>query len=272
MMLKQTMKAIRVGAITTAAGLAMVSASQAANASKVTQVTTETPAVTIAQAVDSNSRYLSITGQGRAFAPADKGAIIFAFRKDSNYAYSEDAPEGYDRDAPIRPDDLDAIKRTLTAAGVSENDISLAKDASGVFGEIDLMVRMDMPTRDRVNAIVDSVVATDEVEKSVELSSIQTYYSARDCEATEIEARRIAIADAQKQSTTLAAIGNVTIGDISSISSHSNWGYISILSTTCPDDLEAVLRYAGEYSQTYDRMDIPEIPFDISISVSYFIK
>ena len=266
---KRTIKAVRIGAIATIAGLAIASASQAASVSK---GTAEDSDITLAQAVESNPRYLSVTGQGRAFAPADKGALVFAFRQSSNYAYSEEAPEDYDRDAPISPDDLSAIKRTLTAAGVSENDISISKDQFGSFSEIDLTVRMSAPTRDRVNALVDSVIATDETEKPIELSAVQTYYSARDCEATEIKARRIAIADAQAQSTELAAISNVTIGDISSISSHNDWGYLGGLQSECPNDLEEVLQHASDYSQTYNRLDTPEIPFNISISVSYFIE
>lgn len=266
---KRMIKAAQVSAIATIAGLAMASASQAAGAP---EGTADNLDLTIAQAVESNPRYLSVTGQGRGFAPADKGALIFAFRKSSNYAYSEDAPEDYDKDAPINSQDLDIIKRTLTAAGVAESDISAFKDQSGVFGEIDLIVRVDAPTRDRVNALVDSVIATDEAEKPIELNSIQTYYSARDCEATEIKARRLAIADAQKKSTALAAISNVTLGDISSISSHNDWGYSGGSRSECPSDLEVVLQYANNYSRTYSRLDTPEIPFDISISVSYFIE
>ena len=269
MLPKHMIKAARIGAIATVAGVVMASAGRAATQP---EAIAPKPGTAIAQATDANPRYLSVTGQGRAFAPADKGALIFAFRQSSSYAYSEEAPEDYDSDAPISPDDLSAIKRALTAAGVSESDISFSKDQFGSFSEIDLTVRIDAPTRDRINALVDSVVAVDETEKSVELSAVQTYYSARDCEATEIKARRLAIADAQEQSTALAAISNVTIGDISSVSAHSDWGYLGGPRPDCPSDLEDVLQYASEYSQTYSRLDVPEVPFDVSISVSYFIE
>ena len=251
MLLQRMVQAVSVGAIATVAGLSI--------AGPVTAQTNSTP-----------SRHLTVTGSGQASAPADEAALVFLFGKSNSYAYSDDAPEDYDQDAPIAVQDLSSVAAALMAAGVSENAISYTEDQFGTYRKLALIVSIDAPTRDRINALLAAVDTADTAAKPVELSSFEAYYATKNCEDTETAAREEAMANAQAQARALGSASNVETSEISSISTYINWATFGSNVSGCPNDLEAILQSPNRYSK-YNRLAIPEIPVNITVTTTYFI-
>ncbi|MGC1306405.1 MAG: hypothetical protein WA885_04190 [Phormidesmis sp.] len=266
MLYKQITKTAYVGAIATLIGfiapLTIAKASQAA----------PDAGLQLAQFAASDVRSLSVTGNGRAFAPAEQAALVFAYTLDP-YSETPDNPMV----SPLSPvviteSDLQPVKAALIGAGVAESAISFAPDVYS-YSALRMVVKISNPTRERLNTLVELANAAAIADKKLVPSPVNALYSARNCDAAEANARQIALTQARNQATALADTSDIQLGELFFISSYITWGYFGATPGSCPTNLDEILRYINQYGvQPYDSSLPLEVPVDVSVSVTYKIE
>ena len=247
--------------------LAIPKASQAADLTPSSE-----NALQIAQAIPSNVRSLSVTGNGISSVPADQAAIVISYAL-NYYPEVPSEPGGALALPPaVQESDLKMVTDALVSAGVPADNISYTPEAYS-FQALRLTVRVNNPTRERVNALVDLANNTAMKDSKFIASTSGVVYVARNCQSAETAARQAAMADARSQATALADTANVKIGDLVSVSSNPNWNYAGPFPTSCPTSLDEALRYNGSYTpQTYDPSQPSEVPVGVSISLTYAME
>ena len=253
--------------IATTANLAIPKASQAADFTPLSEHSLQ-----IAQAVPSNARSLSATGNGIASVPADQAAIIISYVL--NYYPEASNEQGGPIALPptVQESDLKMVTDALISAGIPASNISYTREAySGQT--LRLTARVDNPTRERVNALVDLANSAAMKDGKFIASTSGVVYVARNCQSAETTARQSAMADARSQAAGLANTAGVKIGDLISVSSSPSWNYGGPFSASCPTSLDEVLRYGSLYvNQSYDPSQPSEVPVGVSVSLTYSME
>ena len=253
--------------IATTANLAIPKASQAADSTLLSENSLQ-----IAQAAPSNVRSLSVTGNGISSVPADQAAILISYVL--NY-YPEASSEPSKPSPPpptVQESDLKMVTDALTSAGVPVNNISYTQEAYSAQS-LRLTARIDNPTRERVNALVDLANNAAMKDGKFIASTSGVVYVARACQSAETTARQAAMADAHNQAAALANAADVKIGDLISVSSNPSWNYGGPFSASCPTSLDEVLRYGSLYvNQSYDPSQPSEVPVGVSVSLTYAME
>lgn len=260
-------KAVFAGAIATTAHLTIPRASQAADFTPSSK-----NAIRIAQALPSNVRSLSVTGNGISSVPADQAAILISYVLN----YYPDTPSDPSKPPALPPtvqeSDLKMVTDALVGAGVPASNISYTREAYSSQA-LRLTVRVNNPTRERVNALVDLANNAAMKDGKFIASTYGVVYVARDCQSAETAAYQAAMADARNQAVALADTANVKIGDLISVSSSPNSSYAGLSSTSCPTSLDEVLRHGNLYvNQSYDPSQPSEVLANVSVSLTYAME
>lgn len=286
MLYKQIVKTVFGCAIATTLGFYVPEASQAANLTPLDETTANpvfvnrvptgvspltTDTALIAQSV-SNSRSLSASGYGRAYAPIDQAAIVLSYAL--NY-YPETSPDENVIVAPsptAQESDLNTVVDALVGAGIARSAIRVTRDAYSPQS-LRVVVRVDSPTGDRISALVDLANATATKDNKFYTNSAGVVYTARDCQAAEDTARQMAITEARNQVAAMASAVGVQTGDLLGGSGSVIWSYSSPSSSSCPTSIDDILNYVGLYgAQAYDPSLSPQVPVDANVSLTYEIR
>jgi hypothetical protein len=172
----------------------------------------------------SDRQGLMVQGQGEGSAPADTARIELAFTGNVT-----EPPPGKEPKppAPLTEKSLQPIVNALVALGVPANAIEVNAGSSNSQpfpfpfpiseGGAQIVVKLDQPTRERVQQIV--TVASDEKTLNNKLStpSVSVSYAVNDCQSLEKAAYVAAVSDARNRARALSEALGVKIADIPSI-------------------------------------------------------
>lgn len=181
-----------------------------------------TPLAT-AQTASTSIPGVSVTGQGRASAPAETATI--AIMLSSGDYYKDPAMmEGQEPASPTPPASPEETVRpvidALVAAGIPETDIEVIIDPSSLYASsyggpvmITLRFTIATPTTDRIMELLQ-VATTAATDASLYVNMTSALYGVADCASLERGAREDAIADARDQATAQAELLNVSLGNV----------------------------------------------------------
>lgn len=247
--------------------LAIPKASQAADFTPLSE-----NALQIAQATSLNVGSLSVTGNGISSVPADQAAIIISYVLNYYPETSSEPGEPSPPPPPVQESDLKMVTDALIGAGVPANNISYTQEAYSAQS-LRLTARINNPTRERVNALVDLANSAAMKDGKFIASGTGVVYVSRNCRSAETTARQAAMADARSQAAALASTADVKIGDLISVSSNPSWNYGGPFTASCPTSLDEVFQYGSLYvNQSYDPSQPSEVPVGVSVSLTYAME
>ena len=222
-----------------------------------------------------------VQGQGKATAPADTARIEFLF---SNQ-YSEE-PEGKTPKAPkpLTQASLKPIVDALVAVGVPATAIEINTNPSNppafpfpisaTEGAVQMVVRLEKPTRDRVQQIVK--VAGDEkiFKGKFSLQNTNVEYAINDCPALERAAYAAAVNNARSRATALSEALGVKIADVPSIaeSSFSLFNIFSASSSACGSAGSTPVFPFSAFKKPFNPATPAEVEVKKDIFVTYTIR
>lgn len=214
-------------------------------------------------------RSLTVIGQGLVKAPADTALMEFRFSSRGSSEGSEDlsiqTARQFTEDA-LKPA-IDALQK----AGISTANITLQ---TGSVQNPKLLVKVDKPTQENLQKLVQIVDRSLKSKQQIFLQSIGASYSVNSCELLERTARRTALQDAQKQLITLAQDVRVELGELISVTVLPMTGAsASIGCGTKVGVPTSPLSFAAEEATPpYNPSDKPEVQVKSQVSVTHAIK
>lgn len=263
-------KAAVVCAIATTLGISISTSSQAAALTPSSATPSGEHELQIAQAIVPNVRVLSVTGSGIGRVPADQAAIILSYSL-NYYSEMSSAPGAPALPPVAQASDLKTVTDALVGAGVSAGDIIITREPYSAQS-LRMIIRVNNnPTRERITTLVDLAQNAGIKENKFMASISGVAYVSRNCKAAEATALQAAMANARAQAEALAAIANVSVGDLVSVSSSPSWSYAGPYpNSTCPTSLDDVIQAVSSYgAQPYDPAMPVEVTAGASISLSY---
>jgi hypothetical protein len=222
-----------------------------------------------------------VQGQGKATAPADTARIEFLFGNQ----YSEE-PEGKTPKPPkpLTQASLKPIVDALVAVGVPATAIEINTNPSNspafpfpisaTEGAVQMVVRLEKPTRDRVQQIVK--VAGDEkiFKGKFSLQNTNVEYAINDCPALERAAYAAAVNNARSRATALSEALGVKIADVPSIaeSSFSLFNFFSASSSACGSAGNTPVFPFSAFKKPFNPATPAEVEVKKDIFVTYTIR
>jgi uncharacterized protein YggE len=178
-----------------------------------------------AQVMTSSLPGISVTGQGRASAPAETATI--AIMVSSGDYYMMEPPMEYgEEEAAIATPEVSAeesiapVIDALVAAGVPEGDIDVIVDPSSAYSGSwgaplmqTIRFTIDDPATDRIKELLDTA-ADAASDAGLFVNMTTALYGVADCDALERDARAAAIADARTRAGLQAELLDVELGDL----------------------------------------------------------
>ncbi len=218
---------------------------------------------------------LRVPGRGRASEPANLGRLIFEF-EDSNFP--ESLPEGtlfYSEVAqkPLTKDSFEAIVDALVASGVTTEAIEVKITSprpsvlpfpfpsTGTPGSAKILVKVEQPTRERLEPIVTTISEATSKNDSLSISSVNVQYFAKDCEVLERAAYQAAVRDAQNRASAIAEAMGATMRGVGSVAEP----FYKVYFSGCNND--ASLPFVGDDTSPYD----PDAPMEIEVNKEIFV-
>jgi uncharacterized protein YggE len=228
-------------------------------------------------------RSLTVVGQGQVTAPADTALLEFRISVREPITADRTVDRTTASSSPglsiqsLRKFTEDALKPTVEAllkAGVPQRHILIQ---SSSLQNPKLLVKVEKPTQERLQQIVLSVDQALQPDKRLFLQSIGAVYSVNLCDPLERAARRLAIADAQRQVLGLAQDLSVPLGTLISASTAPLTG--SPNSTACGSRVGVALSTpnpfmlpASEQSlPPYDPAELPEVKIRSQVTLTHRI-
>lgn len=171
----------------------------------------------------------------------------------------------------IAEEDLEPVVKALNDAGVSSDDISLntfAPSNYGPYGAGAAQITFRWSQPDDISSIVQA--AQDAVRRDTQyaLQNIGVTFTLTECQPLEEDAQRLALSDARNRAERLAAMADVSLGDITAISEAAGFSYG--VSSGC-----AALEHAASpyYSLDYPVSNSPsEVTITASLQVTFAIR
>lgn len=222
-----------------------------------------------------------VQGQGKASAPADTARIEFLFTNQYSEQLDAKRPK-----APrtITQATFKPVIDALVASGVAVSNIEVNTNpaASQSFpfpgqaskGSAQLVVKLEKPTRDRVQQIIK--IAGDEtiLKDIIALQNTNVEYAVNDCPALEKAAYISAVNNARSRALALAEALGVKIADIPSIaeSSFSAFNFFGSSSATCGSQATPAVFPFNAIKRPYDPNTPAEVEVKKDIFVTYAIR
>jgi uncharacterized protein YggE len=138
-----------------------------------------------------------------------------------------------------------------------------------------VLVRLDKPTRDRVQQAVTTVDRAVKTNSRLFVQSIGAVYAVNNCQPLERAARRVALRDAQNQVRSLATDLNVKVGDLLLVTVLPLSGSPAAFSTCGSKTSVSLLPFpapVNEAAPPYNPSDPAEVQVRSQVSVTYGIK
>ncbi len=221
-------------------------------------------------------RSLTVVGQGQVTAPADTALLEFRISAREPIGAADSNSPGLSIQ-DLRKFTEEALKPTVDAllkAGVPQRHILIQ---SSSLQNPKLLVKVEKPTQAGLQQIALSVDQSLRSQKQLFLQSIGAVYSVNFCDPLERAARRLAIADAQRQVLALAQDLSVPLGNLLSASTVPLTG--SPNSTACGSKVGVALSTpnpfmlpASEKSlPPYDPDELPEVKIRSQVTLTHRI-
>ncbi|MEH2451045.1 SIMPL domain-containing protein [Nostoc sp.] len=253
-----------------------------------------TPKVTNAQLFyppASDRHSLMVIGQGVVRVPADTADIELVFSSGGSNNQLETQPSSlgsihrisspilllnYKTAAESLPSKKSLTKATLqpvvnslVAKGISADKIQVQLNTNSTENNAKILVRLEKPTRDRVQEIVATAnKSTSEIE-NLSVKSVGVEYAVNDCQALQSSVYQSAMKDAQSRAQALATAMGVKLGTPSVAEPFYTLFYPSCISKTGV----TLPSFAGFLlSPTYNPDATAEVEMKKDIFVTYITK
>jgi len=231
----------------------------------------------------SDDQGLMVQGQGEGSAPADIAMIEFLFSNGSNPF--ESPPEGKTPSPtkPLTQKSLQPVVDALVAIGVPASAIAVSTSptSSQSFpfpfplpssgGSAQLVVKLDKPTRDRVQQIVTIGSKNEQLKENLSMQSVSVDYKVNDCQSLEKSAYLAAVNDARNRAKALAEALGVKIADVPSIAESPFASFFGSASSCNSKPLLSFFPFGG-IKQPYDPAAPAEVRVKKDILVTYKIR
>jgi uncharacterized protein YggE len=182
--------------------------------------------LTAAQVLTTSLPGITVTGQGRASAPAENATIAIMVSS-GDYYMMEPAPMEYgEQEEPVATPEVSPeesiapVVDALVAAGIPEGDIDVIVDPSTAYSgpwgaPLVQTVRFTIedPTTDRISELLAAATGA-ATDTGLFINMTSALYGVADCDALEREARTNAIADARSRAELQAELLDVELGDL----------------------------------------------------------
>ncbi|MCU0523376.1 MAG: SIMPL domain-containing protein [Elainella sp. Prado103] len=250
---------------------ALTSVSGFALEGRAAEVTGAEPAngspIQLAQATPSGGT-LYVTGVSQITAPADQAIVVLSY-----YFNSYPSEADFSNPAPVQPQvqdsDLSMAIDAAVGAGVAASNVKAFPDLASP-GSMRVRMVIDQPSQTKVEQTIDAVNTAIVKTNRFMNGGAAVGYTIRDCQRFETQARQAAMTDAQQRAAALAAVANVELGSLFSLSESVSWGNNYL--TTCPSSDDAAV-YTDFYSlPMYDPTQQPAIRLSYSLSVTYNLE
>lgn len=178
-----------------------------------------------AQVMTSSLPGITVTGQGRASAPAETATIAIMVSS-GDYYMMEEVMEYGEEEAPVATPEVSAeesiapVIDALVAAGIPEGEIQVVVDPSTTYSgpwgaPMVQTVRFTIndPTTDRISELLDTA-ADAASDAGLFVNMTTALYGVADCDTLYREARAAAIADGRARAALQAELLEVELGDL----------------------------------------------------------
>lgn len=218
----------------------------------------------------SQQKAIMVVGQGRVSALADTGQVVFAFgSEESSFPEGETPPKPMQKAVPITKELLRPVIDALVAIGLPASAIQVninpVQSSPSPFsqGSAQVTVKLNKPTRDRVQQIVTAASAATSKNNKFFLQSVDVQYAVNDCPALERKAYLAAMNDAQSRAKALATAMNVQVKGTPSVAEEP----ISRLISSCNSEVDLSSFPFGSFTSSYD----PSAPAEVSVWRNVFV-
>jgi len=226
----------------------------------------------------SDRQGVMVQGQGKASAPADTARIEFLF---TNMTEPSEDPEGQTPSKPPKPITQATIRPVIdgiVALGVPASAIEVNTNPTDTQafpfpiptseGAVQLLVRLEKPTRDRVQQIVKVAGDQQNLNSNVSLQSMNVQYNVNDCPALEKAAYAAAVNDARSRARALSEALGVKIADVPSIaeSSFSLFNFFGSSGSSCGSTNTPIFPFSV-LQRPYD----PNAPAEVEVKKDIFV-
>ncbi|QHG15853.1 SIMPL domain-containing protein [Nostoc sp. ATCC 53789] len=248
-----------------------------------------TPKVTNAQLFyppASDRHSLMVIGQGVVKVPADTADIELVFSSESSNGESETQPSSlpqtrrissptlflnYKTVAESSPSKKSLTKATLqpvvnslVAKGINVDKIQVQINPNSSENNAKILVRLEKPTRDRVQEIVATAnKATSQLE-NISVKSVGVEYAVNDCQALQSSVYQSAMKDAQSRAQALATAMSVKL-DVPSVAEP----FYTLFYPSCSSKTGVPLPSFASFllSPTYN----PDAPAEVEMKKDIFV-
>jgi uncharacterized protein YggE len=225
----------------------------------------------------SNSSALRVTGRGRVSEAADLARLVFKFN-DTSLESPATGTLFYFKlaQATLTKERLKPIVDALVAAGVPSDAIEVKivearpsalpfpLPSTGTQGGAEIRVRIEQPTRDRLEQIVTTANQAAEKQKNLSIASVNVQYSAKDCQALERAAYQAAVRDAQNRAKAIAEAMGARMRRVGSVAEPFYNAYIP----ACNSNSGGNLPFGGDATTPFD----PNAPVEVEITKEIFVS
>lgn len=229
----------------------------------IAQAAAPTPALML------NQRAITVTGLGQVAVPPDEARLEFRFS--SRDSFSSPTPTGLRLQGQLTAADLRPVVEALRKLDIPGDRLTLQ---TSPLENPRLLVRLDRPTQERVQQVVQTVDQATTQAPRLTLQSIGAAYAVRQCEPLERAVRRLALNDARRQSIALAQELNVQLGDLLLAAASPLQG--SPTSVGCGSKIGAspspLGLPTGEATPPYDPSEPVEVRVRSQIGLTYGIR
>lgn len=215
---------------------------------------------------------IMVIGQGQVSMPADTARIAFVFSS-NNPSESPEAgspSEPAQKTMPVTKEFLRPIANALVTIGLPANTIELYVNSSSFpfnQGSAQVLVKLDKPTRERVQQIV-TVAGTAAGNNKLFPQSVDVQYTVKDCSPVETKAYLAAMNDAQNRAKALATAMDVQVKDTPSVAEEP-FGRIF---SACNSEVNLSSFPFGGFTSSYDPSAPAEVQVWRNVFVTYTIK
>lgn len=219
----------------------------------------------------SKQNVIMVIGQGQVSAPADAARVAFVFSSNNPSGDSEaENPSQTAKAMPITKELLRPITNALVTIGLPANTIELYVNSSSFplsQGGAQVLVKLDKPTRERVQQIV-TVAGTTASNNKLFPQSVDVQYTVKDCSPLEAKAYLAAMNDAQNRAKALATAMDVQVRGTPSVAEEP----FGRLFSACNSEVNLSSFPFGGFTSSYDPSAPTEVRVWRNVFVTYTIK